>query len=176
MKRRDFILGAVAAVVTPAHAGEPLPSAAERLMPVSPPRRITGLEMLDSKGTSVSLTSFRGQVVILNLWAPWCLPCRAEMPALSRLQHKISPQGGSVLPLSFDWQGASGVKQFFEEQGITNLPVLVGEGKNLQAATGIVGLPSTLILAPEGEHVATVIGAADWDDAATVDYLLGLRD
>ncbi|NMD07808.1 MAG: TlpA family protein disulfide reductase [Phyllobacteriaceae bacterium] len=132
--------------------------------------------MRDDAGRDVPLAAFRGQVIVLNLWAPWCLPCREEMPALSRLQVKLAVQGGVVLPLSFDWRGAEGVKQFYAATHITNLSVLVGDAPNLQAATGMVGLPSTLIIAPTGEHVGTVIGAANWDDEATLNYLLGLRN
>jgi len=137
-------------------------------------RTIDGLAMRDGEDRSVSLSAYRGRVVVLNLWAPWCLPCRKEMPELAALQTQLRTDGVAVVPLAFDWKGKIGVRQFYAETGISNLPVLVGEGENLKEVTGLSGLPTTLILNGRGEHVATVAGAAQWSDEKTLAWLKNL--
>ena len=80
---RSVLLALAAAVLAAAaHAGEPLPSAAAVAVP-QPARDISALAMTDDRGTPVTLAASRGKLVVLNLWAPWCVPCRSEMPSAS---------------------------------------------------------------------------------------------
>ncbi len=171
---RSVLLALAAAVLAAAaHAGEPLPSAAAVAEP-QPARDISALAMTDDQGTPVTLAASRGKLVVLNLWAPWCVPCRSEMPELATVQSRLAAEGVAVLPLAFTWQGRQAVTRFYAEENITNLPVLVGDGQNLQDVTGLSALPTTLILNRKGEHVATVRGGARWSDDRTLAWLQGL--
>ncbi len=148
-------------------------SAAVLAITLSQPRTIDNLQMLGKDGP-LSLTAYRGQLVILNLWATWCLPCRREMPSLSRLAQWMKNKPCAVLPLAFDRSGTGAVETFYAEMAITNLPVLVGTSANLQEVTSHVGLPSTLILDGEGRLRWSISGEAEWDDPDTLHWLTSL--
>jgi thiol-disulfide isomerase/thioredoxin len=132
----------------------------------STPRPLPDLGIRDAEGKPVSLARFRGKVVLLNLWAEWCGPCRTEMPALDRLQAKHGGPGFEVVALSTDAGDAQAVRKFYGSLGIQRLAVYVeGEG-NVLAALGAPGIPTTLLIDPEGREIGRYVGAADWDSEA----------
>lgn len=175
--RRAFLAGGFASLATrPLRAsGAPFaPPAASLARPAAPATRLAGLRMTDGDGTAVALSDFAGRVLVINLWAPWCLPCRREMPSLARLARNLEGRGAAVLPLAFSWQGANAVRRFYREIGVDNLPVLIGDGDNLKSLLGIEILPTTIVLDAGATHVATVSGEATWDDPATLSWIAGL--
>ena len=131
----------------------------------------SALRITDATGTAVSLSDWRGRWVVLNLWGPWCLPCKREMPSLVRLSGALDPSRVAVLPLAFDPRGAVWVKKFFREEHITGFPVLMGDGENLNAVLGLAGLPTTALIDPQGRHAFTIAGEATWDDAETLAWV-----
>ncbi len=153
---------------------DPPPSAASQVRPAIPRRDASGLQLVDPTGAPVPLARFAGEVLVVNLWATWCLPCRREMPSLARLAAALDGAGVRVLPLAFEPKGPAGVRRFYREIGVNSLPVLLGDGQNLKSVLGIERLPTTLMLDAEAHHIATVAGEARWDDAATQEWLLGL--
>lgn len=151
------------------------PSAVSLLRPAVPVRDARGLALRDAQKQTLRLGDLAGgRAVLLNLWAPWCLPCRREMPSLARLALALGGQGPLVLPLAFDWRGASGVRRFYAEAGIANLPIWLGEGENLSAVLGLEDLPTTAIIDRAGQMVQLIAGEARWDDAATLEWARGL--
>ncbi len=150
------------------------PSAAGMAQAVDPARDANELFISAADGTRVSLGDASGQLLVVNLWGPWCQPCRREMPSLSRLADQVDPTRIKVLPLAFDWRGPVWVQKFFDEVAITNLPVLMGDGQNLFQVLGLKDLPSTAILNQSGHHIFTVAGEAVWDDFETLEWLNGL--
>jgi len=179
LPRRGFLTMAASAIAAPlwpgaTNAGDAAPTAVSLAQPATPRRSALALAMKDADGATVSLAAYAGQIVVLNLWAPWCLPCRREMPSLSRLSERLEGQAVVVLPLCFDWRGAIGANRFFIETGIENLPVLIGDGENLGSTLGLERLPTTAILDRGGQHILTVAGEAQWDDDASVDWLTSL--
>lgn len=173
LDRRSLILGALAAPVL-ARADTRDASAVSLLRPAVPQRAAEGLMVKEINGTRRTLADWAGRPLILNLWAPWCLPCRREMPSLAALAAALKGHRARVLPLAFDWRGAAGVQRFFAEIGVSGLPVLLGEGENLMAVLGIENLPTTVIVSPEGRVVQVVAGEARWDDAATIHWARNL--
>lgn len=125
----------------------------------------------DAKGVTTTLAEFTDKVVVLNIWATWCVPCRREMPALDRLQTALGSPHFAVAPLSIDRGGVDAVTKFYAEIGIENLPIyLDASGKSVRNL-GAVGVPTTLILDRGGQEVARVVGPAEWDAPEVIEFL-----
>ena len=99
--------------------------------------------------------------MVLNFWATWCAPCRAEMPSLDRLQAAMPEI--AVVPVATGRNAVTQITKFYEEAAVKNLPVLRDPKSGLAHAMGVMGLPVTVILDPEGREVARLIGDAEWD-------------
>jgi len=117
----------------------------------------------DFDGNSLTLADYSGKVVLLNIWATWCPPCRAEMPSIDRLAGEMAGEDFAVIPLSTDRAGAARVAQFFEEILIENLDVRHDGSGKFSRQAGVLGLPVTLILDREGREIARMMGDAEWD-------------
>jgi thiol-disulfide isomerase/thioredoxin len=116
---------------------------------------------LDAVDGEHSLAEYKGKWVVLNFWATWCAPCRAEMPSLDRLQA-AHPEL-AVVPVATGRNAVEQITRFYDEAGVKNLPVLRDPKSGLARAMGVLGLPVTIILDPEGREVARLIGDAEWD-------------
>lgn len=126
---------------------------------------------LDADGNERSLSDFQGRVVVLNLWATWCAPCRKEMPSLDRLEAALGGDDFAVIALAVDRGDLSKVLGFYQDVGIENLPVYhdatAKAGRTLRAP----GLPTTLIIDRRGHEVGRVLGDAEWDGEDVVSLL-----
>jgi thiol-disulfide isomerase/thioredoxin len=140
----------------------PLPAQALNFVP-SDAKPAPELSFLDREGNAVSLEDFRGKVVILNLWATWCAPCRKEMPGLDRLQAALGKDGLLVLPLSLDRGEVDQIEAFYDEVGLTTLEIYRDPKAAAGRALGAYGLPTTLVLDREGREVGRLLGPAEWD-------------
>ena len=109
-----------------------------------------------------TLADYTGKVVVLNLWATWCVPCVREMPALDDLAKFGAKDGIVVLPVSSDRGGAAAVQRFYTDQGIKNLPVLLDPGSRMAHGLGVNGIPTTFLIDRNGFQVGSLEGAADW--------------
>ncbi len=118
------------------------------------------------EGQPLKLESFRGKVVLLNVWATWCAPCRHEMPSLDRLQKDLGSDKFEVVALSIDKSGLPGVKRFLEATGTTNLKAYVDPTTKLSKPLKIVGMPTTLLIDSQGREVGRLTGPAEWDSDA----------
>jgi len=124
------------------------------------------LQFKDADGKALSLADFRGRAVLLNVWATWCGPCRKEMPALDRLQAKLSGTDFEVIALSIDRGGLGVVERFFDEIGIANLAIYLDESAAAMSVLGITGIPTTLLIDPDGQEIRRWAGPAEWDSPA----------
>ncbi len=140
------------------------------------PRPVPEVRFTDGEGRDLSLDRFRGKVVLLNLWATWCAPCRREMPALDRLQARLGGDDFEVLALAVDRGGAAKVKAFLDELGIERLGLYVDSTTRALRVLGAYGLPTTLLIDRAGREVMRVIGATEWDGAEIVDLVRHLID
>ncbi len=140
------------------------------------PRPVPEVRFTDGEGRDLSLDRFRGKVVLLNLWATWCAPCRREMPALDRLQARLGGDDFEVLALAVDRGGAAKVKAFLDELGIERLGLYVDSSTRALRALGAYGLPTTLLIDRAGNEVMRVIGATEWDGAEIGDLVRHLID
>lgn len=157
MKRRDMLAGMAAlGVAGPAHA-RPLMALHEK------PREMLSPPFIDGKGRDLTLADFRGRVVLLNIWATWCVPCREEMPMLDALQDKLGGDDFHVLPLSIDRAGMEIVRRFYNEIGIRHLDTYLAEDIRVMAAFAVVGLPTTILIDRDGFERGRLVGPAEWD-------------
>ena len=139
--------------------------------PHASPQRIADVKFEDGKGTKRRLAEFRGKVVLLNIWATWCGPCRKEMPTLDRLQSRLGSQDFEVVALSIDRGGQVAVKSFYDEINVKALAIYVDATTEAQAQLGIVGVPTTLLIDPEGREIARYTGPAEWDRPEVVEAI-----
>jgi len=146
------------------------PSAAELpdLAREQPGKALPELSWTLADGTVRSLADLRGQGAVLNLWATWCVPCVAEMPALDTLAAAMTGAGVAVLPLSSDRGGAAAVERFYARTGVKNLPVLLDPTGAAARALSVRGIPTTVLIDAAGRERGRVEGGADWGSAATI--------
>jgi thiol-disulfide isomerase/thioredoxin len=171
LTRRAALSGLAALAFGRAGATPAVPPAVSLAQEVALPRDALPLRMKDADGQSVSLSDHAGQLVVLALWGSWCPPCRREMPSFAALAARAQGHNIAVVPLAFERSGAARVRRFYEETGISNLPILLGDGENLFATLGLEKLPTTAIIDGTGRHILTVAGEATWDDDETFAWL-----
>lgn len=171
LSRRALLAGLAA---TSVHAEPYVPVAASLVK--SEPRQplIDGLQITDADGSLVPLDRWRGRWMVLNLWAPWCLPCKREMPSLARLSQQLDPQKIEVVALAFEQRGPIWVEKFYREEGIDGFDVLLGDADNLSDVLRLTELPVTVLIDPNGRHRYTINGEARWDDPSTLKLLQSL--
>lgn len=128
------------------------------------PRPLPELAFEDGKGNARALSDFRGRTVLLNVWATWCPPCREEMPSLDRLQKALGGPGFEVLALSIDAGGAQVVERFYREIGIGSLAIYVDPGMRAASRLAAPGVPTTVLIDPQGRELGRHSGPAQWDD------------
>ncbi len=134
--------------------------------PLDAPFDARAIAFTDETDTAKRVADFSGKTLLVNVWATWCVPCRAEMPALDRLQRERGGADFAVVPVSVDLGDAEKPKRFYEETGLTSLPLYRDETMgvfNDMKAKGIgIGLPLSLIVDGEGCARAAITGPAEW--------------
>ena len=116
----------------------------------------------DAGGKPKSLADFRGKIVLLNIWATWCVPCREEMPALDTLETKLGGKDFEVVAVNIDKGGPEKALAFLKETGAAHLALYTDPSGKLFATLKAVGMPTTLIIDRNGKEIARLIGPADW--------------
>tara|TARA_R110000765_G_scaffold10984_11_gene34733 strand:+ start:6465 stop:7037 length:573 start_codon:yes stop_codon:yes gene_type:complete len=129
----------------------------------SPQATSSAAFQLEDGGGTATLEDHRGKWVLLNFWATWCAPCRKEMPMLSALQTEFGGDDFEVLTLAAGRNSPEGIKKFFDEINVENLPRHQDPKQAVASQMGIFGLPITVIIDPEGREVARLRGDAEWD-------------
>ena len=129
----------------------------------------TGVEAPDfsavnlATGDSVTLADYRGEIVLLNLWATWCGPCRWEMPSMERLYRELGPAGLKIVAVSVDQVSGEEVLDFANELELT-FDVLHDRSGQIEIDYQATGLPETVILDRDGVIVHKSIGPVEWDE------------
>jgi thiol-disulfide isomerase/thioredoxin len=121
------------------------------------------LSFVDSTGAVRTLRDFKGKIVLLNLWATWCAPCRKEMPALDRLQAELGSATFEVVAISVDRSGPEGARKFLDSIGTKHLALYADPTARLASSLKAIGMPTTLLIDADGREVGRLTGPAEWD-------------
>jgi len=132
------------------------------------PKPVPSFSFTDQDGKELSLADFKGKMVVLDVWATWCTPCRAEFPRLDRLQAALGDQGLAVVPVSVDLGGLKPVDKFYGDIGVKALAKYLDPASASAKALGLRGLPTTLIIDRDGNEIARIEGEAPWDSPDTL--------
>ncbi|MGH6890374.1 MAG: TlpA family protein disulfide reductase [Rhizomicrobium sp.] len=151
------------------HAGGAPPPSLAKLVLDAKPKAIPAVAFTDAKGERLSLASFRGRYVLLNLWATWCGPCVRELPSLARLAHALP--GLTIVAVSEGQDSVPATRAFLEAHGAGALATYRDSDHAFLAAMGAFGLPLSALIGPDGRERARAIGPAQWDDPQAIAWL-----
>ena len=126
------------------------------------PQEMPEMALSDKDDVNVNLDALRGRTLLVNLWATWCVPCRKEMPALDALQGELGGDRFNVVAINMDRGGPAKGKAFFEEIGLKSLDYYFDTTGRLVYALKAFGLPTTLLVGPDGCEIARLAGPAEW--------------
>jgi peroxiredoxin len=132
------------------------------------PRRLLPFTFYDGSGRSTTLRRFHGKFALLTVWATWCSPCTEEMASLDHLAALFHPKDLEVVPVSVDASGAPVVRSFYARLRLDSLRIFVDPSNDAMHALGVIGIPTTLLIDRDGLELGRVVGAARWDDPATI--------
>lgn len=144
----------------------------------------------DSHGKNVALklrcsnncaTSLKGKVVLVNFWATWCDPCRAEIPSLIEFQQRYGTRGFTLLGIAMDDDGAKVVQPFVQKtkfdvdgrQQTMNYPIVIGNDAIADRFGGLIGYPTSVLLTRDGKVAKTIVGPVTADDLKDIQNLIG---
>ena len=119
----------------------------------------------DLSGRSIALSSFKGKVVLLNFWATWCPPCRAEMPGLNKLYNELKNRGFVIVAVSTD-RSISQVKDFLEKNKV-DFPVLFDENRTAAKLYRVFSMPTTFLIDRNGTVIEKFYGEYSWTEPET---------
>ena len=135
------------------------------------PLRLPDLTFEDADGKPRKLSDWRGRIVLVNLWATWCVPCRKEMPALESLQTRLGGPDFEVVAVNIDTRDPEKPRNFLKEANLTRLGYFTDQKakvfQDLKAIGRALGMPTSVLVDGEGCEIATLAGPAEWssDDA-----------
>lgn len=124
-------------------------------------------------GKNVSLSDYRGKVVLVNIWATWCTPCVDEMPSMEKLYQKLKSENFEILAVSIDSLGAQEVAPFMEKYKLT-FPALIDSEGTIRIVYRATGVPESFIIDKDGRLVKKIIGAIDWTRPEILRYFQAL--
>jgi thiol-disulfide isomerase/thioredoxin len=145
------------------------PDALAKLVAVGQPRQLPAAAFFDAKGQRLSIASFNGRYVLLNLWATWCGPCVRELPALAKLQQSVPAL--TIVAVSEGRENAADTARFLKSHGAGSLHVYTDPDHAFLAALGVVGLPLSVLMDRKGMEQAKAEGPAEWDDRDAIAYM-----
>ena len=133
-------------------------------------QNISDLKFKDNEGKEISFSDFQDKVLLVNFWATWCAPCIKEMPSLDRLKKKIN-KNFDVIAVSVDRDGVKKVKDFFNENKITNLEEYFDTKNSLAKEMNLIGLPTSFFINKKGDLIGYFQGDMEWDNNTVIEFI-----
>lgn len=169
-------VGALVLLGSPVGAKDPQtlsPPLRQTLSPVPDRPAAPPFDLKGPDGESIRLADFRGKPVIVNFWATWCPPCRAEMPSMQRAHEQVAGEGIALVAINVG-EDAETVDQFLGHTPV-GFPIPLDETSGVTMSWPVRGLPTTFVVDPEGRLAYVATGGREWDDPALLDQVRSLR-
>ena len=148
-------------------------SADQSLTPITGNVPAPDFELLDTNGKTHRLSDYRGRPVIINFWTTWCPPCREELPSMNRAWKQLEKEGIAMLAINM---GEDEDTIFvFSADYPTDFPILMDQSGEVIASWPVKGLPTTYVIAPDGNIAYRAIGSREWDDKDLLDTIRALK-
>ena len=141
------------------------------ITPLESPRKAQDFILPDVDGNEVRLKDFQGKIVILNIWAMWCAPCREEMPSLEKLYQHFKGSNLAILAVSVDMAGIEVLKTFTKKHKYT-FTILHDPRGMIMKSLGVRLIPVTYLIDESGKTIGKAIGLRDWSNENVIRLLV----
>ena len=134
-----------------------------------PPANAPQFSLVSLDGGELTLNDYQGKYLLVNFWATWCGPCKIEMPSLELLYRKYQKRNFAMIAISNDIFGAQVVKPYIQAQNLT-FPIGLDPKLKVSNQFGVISLPTTFLIDPQGKIIGVLNGAENWADPKTLLY------
>ena len=136
------------------------------------PKPISSIIFEDFSGNEIELNDYEGKLVIINLWATWCAPCKKEMPSLDMLNSNKSFKNLQIFPVNMEKPNRKKSKKFFSNLNIQSLKIFFDKDLDFVKEFNLRGVPTTVLINKKGKEFAKIIGEVDFNDEKFIKWLL----
>ena len=136
-------------------------------------KKYDSITFLNTKNDELNIKDFKGNLILLNFWATWCVPCKEEMPSLDLLQTNNKLNNLKIFPINVGQDNIKKSLKFFEDLSIENLQIYFDSPITLAKKFGLRGIPTSILLNKNGEEFARIIGSTDFNDKKFIEWLSG---
>ena len=134
-------------------------------------KKYDGLTFLNAQKEQLNLDDYKGNLILLNFWATWCLPCKEEMPSLDLLHQNEDLDNLKIFPINVGQENLEKTSIFFKDLKIENLKIYYDSPITLAKKFGLRGIPTTVLLNKNGSEFARIVGSIDFNDREFIQWL-----
>ena len=134
-------------------------------------KKYDNLSFLDDKNNQINLDDLNGNLILLNFWATWCVPCKEEMPSLDNLQSNKKLNNLKIFPINIGKDNLKKALEFFEDLEITNLNIYFDNPSTLAKTFSLRGIPTSILINKDGYEFARIMGSIDFNDKNFIKWL-----
>ena len=134
-------------------------------------KKYDGLTFLNAQKEQLNLDDYKGNLILLNFWATWCLPCKEEMPSLDLLHENKDLNNLKIFPINVGQENLKKTSNFFEDLKIENLKIYFDSPITLAKKLGLRGIPTTILVNKDGLEFARIVGSINFNDKRFVEWL-----
>ena len=134
-------------------------------------KKYDSLTFLNAQKDQLNLNDYKGNLILLNFWATWCLPCKEEMPSLDLLHENKDLNNLKIFPINVGQENLKKTSNFFEDLKIENLKIYFDSPITLAKKLGLRGIPTTILVNKDGLEFARIVGSINFNDKRFVEWL-----
>ena len=134
-------------------------------------KKYDSLTFLNAQKDQLNLDDYKGNLILLNFWASWCLPCKEEMPSLDLLHENKDLNNLKIFPINVSQENLEKTSNFFKDLKIENLKIYFDSPITLAKKLGLRGIPTTILVNKDGLEFARIVGSIDFNDKKFIEWL-----